>query len=257
MSFLKNLAMIKFGGGAPATRPTGPLGLALGRAVTIDKGPFTMLKGLSSVSHPGNVRGVVAHGRIELGNAVYHRYYLDVEGGGGFLQVGETEECRYFKPFSNEYVHDGVVYPPTVEDWQTYLDDGWRVQTDAAGNTVYDAAGDPAKVRLTERGLIGYEPFNLYGTEYRRVWSPQPRDANDQTVGECWVKPFEFAETITFANGAVTVQRHQAMLYARYLVGAFKDTWEYFLISAVNEGDEWRVDWHLGLDLDRHIVTGA
>lgn len=130
-------------GVAPPTRPRGPLGLALGRPVSLEEIPFILAGDSVAVRHPGDPLTVLGHGQIEHHGTRIHRFHLSAPGGGygGMLQVVEGSECRFFQPYDE-------VLPATTEEWAFWLDD--------------------------EDGYIGYPIFDAKGTMFRRVWNPGP-----------------------------------------------------------------------------------
>ena len=210
MSFrlIKDMVAIKLGThDKPA--PKGPLGLGLGRAMTIDEAPFILIAGASDMPYPGAHCTVIGHGTIAVGGVTAHRYYLSAPGGrlAGMLQVVPDQECRYFRPFDE-------VYPASAAEWQFWLDDA--------------------------DGYTGYPSFDARGTLYQRVWSPgstriQPL-CFDETVeqadgsrGNAGHRAMLYARSVTGPGG-------QAWEYL--LVSAIQ----------AGDGNAW-VDLMLGIDL--------
>lgn len=142
MSFrlIKDMVALKLGV-QDKPLPRGPLGLSLGRAVALDEAPFILLDGAVDMPHPGGQCVVIGHGEFQVGGVAAHRYYLSGPGGklAGMLQVVDSEECRWFRPFDE-------VYPGSAEEWEFWIGDA--------------------------DGYIGYPVFDAKGTLYERVWSP-------------------------------------------------------------------------------------
>ncbi|MEI8396993.1 MAG: DUF2491 family protein [Rhodospirillaceae bacterium] len=142
MSFrlIKDMVVNKLGM-AERRVPRGPLGLSLGRAVTLEEAPFILMDGALDMPYPGGQCLVIGHGTLAVGGVEAHRYYLSGPGGklAGMLQVVADEECRWFRPFDE-------IYPASSAEWAFWLDEA--------------------------DGYIGYPEFDAKGTLYQRAWNP-------------------------------------------------------------------------------------
>jgi hypothetical protein len=216
MSFrlIKDIVAIKLGTHEKPA-PKGPLGLGLGRAVTIDEAPFILISGASAVSYPGEHCTVIGHGTVAVGGVTAHRYYVSGPGGAlaGMLQVVPDQECRYFRPFDE-------VYPASADEWRFWL--------------------DPAD------GYIGYPCFDAKGTLYQRVWSPgETRVAPlsfDETVEQADGSRGKAEHNAMLYARAITGPGGQAWEYL--LVSAVQSA----------DGNAW-IDLMLGIDLLPAAVT--
>ena len=142
MSFrlVKDMVAVKLGLQGPPP-PRGPLGLALGRAVSLEEAPFILVGDAIQISHPGDPCQVIGHGTVEAGGVTAHRFYLAGPGGklAGMLQVVPDAECRFFRPFDE-------VYPASEDEWGFWLADA--------------------------DGYIGYPLFETKLGLFQRLWNP-------------------------------------------------------------------------------------
>lgn len=167
-----------FGGEPPPAPPSGPFGLAIGRAVAMDTMRLRLEEPRLARGLPPPTLVVSGYGTAELdGGGSLHRYYDD---GGAMLQVlcvGGQED---------EFIREVTLYHP----WDEVVPAG------AAEWASWDGEG----------GRIGAATFEADGFVFERVWG-EPASA--------WVAPAEFTETISFQGGDRRELRHKMMPYRR------------------------------------------
>jgi len=179
-----------------------PLQIHLGSCLILDQTPFLIHGKAITQTRPGSESLVFAYGRIDLGESVVHRFYLESgtdPDDKSVLQVvvgDEIEECRLFASLDE-------VYPESAEEWNFWIGE--------------------------EDGYIGLPAFeDKQGRLYDRVWGD----------GEGRIAPSEFTETLyldRFGEKRATVA-HASMLYGRW-IDEESEMAEYILASREEHTD--------------------
>ncbi|WP_300668499.1 DUF2491 family protein [Desulfoluna sp.] len=198
-----------------------PLQIHLGSSLVLDQTPFLIHGEAITQPKPGAESLVFAYGRMELGEALVHRFYLessDDPDQKSVLQVvvGEgIEECRLFAALDE-------VYPESADEW-----DFWIGEAD---------------------GYIGLPAFeDKEGRPYERVWGD----------GEGRIAPSEITETLyldRFGENTATVT-HASMLYGRW-IDEESEMAEFILISREEHTDGAAlIELSSGIDVIPESIT--
>lgn len=210
-----------FGGdAAPApAAATGPFGVGLGRAVTLDLIRLRLEEARLAHGLPPETLVISAHGVAELdGESTLHRYYDD---SGAMLQVlcaggvgdDAIREITIYHPWDE-------VVPTTDAEWA-----GW------------DGPG----------GKIGAAVFEADGFRFERVWG-EPATA--------WVQPAEFTEAV--ATDEVPERLvHQKIVPYRREVGTAIEALIIAVERDVASADRGSVTFMIGYGLQRADVTAV
>ena len=198
-----------------------PLQIHLGSSLVLDQTPFLIHGDAITQPQPGAESLVFAYGRMDLGESVAHRFYLESAADPeqkSVLQVVEgdgIEECRLFASLDE-------VYPESADEWAFWIGD--------------------------EDGYIGLPAFeDKQGRLYDRVWGD----------GEGRMAPNEFTETLyldRFGEKTASVA-HASMLYGRW-IDEESEMAEYILASREEHTDgSALIQLSTGIDVIPESIT--
>ena len=191
-----------------------PLNLRLGCAVELDTLPLQILRNNLNLELPEGVQTVEAVGFVDLGaGSSLCRFYTSEDG---FIQV----------------TTQGGYEPQHVDDIKFFVF--------AQSHNIASQSG--VSLWVSDTGLIGNKNFELYDTDYQRVW-------DNALPGR--IEPVSFTETVHSRDESIETYDvdHLAMLYQRGLESS--ERYEYLLASLEFSGeDEATAVVSLGFDLD-------
>lgn len=203
------------GGGAPQAAPTGPLGLGLGRAASLDTMRFRLEEPRLARGLPPETLVVSGHGVAVLeGAGTIHRFYDDAGTMLQLLCVGGDENVREITLY---HPWDEVV-PASHGEW-----------------AVWDSPS----------GKIGAAVFEADGFRFERAWGDPATP---------WVAPAEFTETISFDDGSERQLRHKLVPYRRE-VGTAIEALIIAVERDLASPDRGSVTFMIGYGLARADVT--
>jgi len=208
-----------FGGSAEPTIPDvpAPLGLRLGRAVSMDVMRLRLESGRLAVSIPSETLVISGHGTATLdGAGVIHRFYDDNHAMLQILCVGGvTDDCIREITL---YVPWDEVVPTTAAEWATW--DG-------------------------EGGRIGSALFEADGFRFARVWG-EPSTP--------WISPAEFVEEVVTDDGQRR-SIHQKVVPYRREVGGLVETLMLAVERDLASRDRGSVTFMIGYGLAKADVV--
>jgi hypothetical protein len=178
MKHLKSL----FGGSTaeqdPSSAPAGPMGLRIGRAVSLDMMRLRLEEPKLAIALPSETLVITGYGVVNLGGGSnLHRFYDDHHTMLQFLCEFGTDdssirEIMLFRPWD-------AVSPTSESEWRSW-------------------DGPGAK--------IGSASFSAEGHVFHRVWG-DPASA--------WIAPSEFVEEVRADSGSVRQIHQKVMPYKR------------------------------------------
>ena len=209
------------GGRKEAIDTSLPLQIHLGSCLVLDQAPFLIHGEAITQARPAAESLVFAYGRMDLGESLVHRFYLEScvnpdEKSVLQVVVGEgIEECRLFASLDE-------VYPETADEWAFWVGE--------------------------EDGYIGLPAFeDKEGRHYDRAWGDD----------EGRIAPAEFTETLyldRFGEKTATVS-HASMLYGRW-IDEESEMAEYILVSREEHTDgSALIQLSTGIDIIPESIT--
>jgi hypothetical protein len=208
-------------GGSPAeeadTSPSGPMGLRIGRAVSMDMMRLRVEEPKLAHALPSETLVITGYGTVDLGaGSMLHRFYDDRHTMLQFLCEFGTEdtsirEVMLFTPWDS-------VSPTSENEWR-----------------LWDGPG----------AKIGSASFSGDGHVFNRVWG------DPQTA---WVAPSEFIEEVRADDGSVR-QIHQKVMPYKREVGILVENLILAIERDLSSADRGTVTFMIGYGLQPSDVT--